>query len=332
MGKERCLQALRREKTDRTPWILLPGAYGGKASGCGAEAALRDADQMAAAFLACRERYAPDGMAVLYDTTVEAECLGCDLTWSGDGLPAVANHPLADTDEMLCRCMLPSEYDGRLPVILPAMQRIKEEAGADTALIAPICGPFTMAYQLRGERLLTEDLAGSPGYMQEILNYCAEAAFNMLGLYIGAGMDVIALADPVLHRVPAERMGPLLADDYRAIFDLIRARGALSGLLAPGVSAAQLEALCNVGADWVSVGSALPAAEALAVTEKYPVCLGTGLGQEMLCSGDAAAAAEKVRGLRTALEGHPAVLCGGEAVPYAAEEETVLAAARAACL
>ena len=326
MGRAECLQALRREKAGRTPWILVPGVYAGKVAGCGAEAVLRDADQMAEGFLACRERYAPDGMAVFFDTTVEAECLGCDLIWPKDAPPRVENHPLADTEEMLCRCMLPSEYDGRLPVILPAMRRIKEEAGEDTALIAPICGPFTLACQLRGERLWTEDLAGSPGYLQEILNYCAEAAFNLLGLYIGAGMDAVVLADPLLHKVPAERMGPLLADSYRAVFDLIRARGALPGLMAQDISAAQLEALCGLGPDWIFADGALPGAAAAA--GKHQVCFVAGLSGQALLGGAADAAAE-LRRLREDLPGQDGVLWGAGPVPCGAAEETVAAAARA---
>ncbi len=42
-------------------------------------------------------------------------------------MPSVKSYPLSAEKTILCKCNLPTENDGRLPMILPAMRGVKED-------------------------------------------------------------------------------------------------------------------------------------------------------------------------------------------------------------
>ena len=132
----------------------------------------------------------PHGQPVVFDLQIEAEILGCELVWSEDSPPSVKTHPLADTMTVPCRCTLPDETDGRLPMVLRTMRRLKQAVGETTALYGLVCGPFTLAGHLRGNDLFM-DMYDDEDYVRELLAYCAECCKRMAGFYAEAGMDVI---------------------------------------------------------------------------------------------------------------------------------------------
>ena len=55
-----------------------------------------------------------------------------------------------------------------------------------------LCGPFTLASHLRGNAM---DMFDDEDYVKDLLGFCADCA---KALYLDAGMDVIAVVDPLL--------------------------------------------------------------------------------------------------------------------------------------
>ncbi len=144
--------------------------------------------------------YQPDGQPVIFDLQIEAEILGCELYWSEDTPPTVSSHPLAMEATIPCDCMLPTENDGRLPMILDVMRRMKAEVGETTALYGLICGPFTLASHLRGTNIFM-DMFDRPDYVVELVEFSRKVCDRVASLYIDAGMDVIAYVDPLLSQI-----------------------------------------------------------------------------------------------------------------------------------
>lgn len=85
-------------------------------------------------------------------------------------------------------------------MILSAMKRVKAAVGEKTALYGLICGPFTLASHLRGTDIFM-DMVADPGYVKDLVGYCSQVAIAMAGMYIDAGMDVIAVVDPLVSQV-----------------------------------------------------------------------------------------------------------------------------------
>lgn len=195
--KELLFAALRHETTPRAPWVPFAGVHAGALIGADATQVLTEEDTLFNALMEVNRLYRPDGQPVVFDLQLEAEILGCGLAWAKDGPPSVSSHPLADTMTVPCKCKLPKPTDGRLPLVLNVMRRMKEAVGETTALYGLICGPFTLASHLRGNDLFM-DMYDDEDYVNELLAFCTECGKLMSDYFIEAGMDVIAVVEPRL--------------------------------------------------------------------------------------------------------------------------------------
>lgn len=273
MGKELIFQTLRHEKTSEIPWVPFAGVHAGKLKGFGAEELLKDADKMVASLLEVKKLYTPDGMPVLFDLQVEAEILGCELLWAKNNPPSVRSHPFSEGQSLPCLCKIPTEESGRLPVILDAMRRVKSEIGDEVALYGLICGPFTLASHLRGSGIFM-DMMKNPDYVRDLVGFCAQVSCKMAELYLAAGMDVIAVVDPLVSQISPRHIESMLSDSFRAIFDFIRAKGAFSCFFVCGNASNQMEVMCKMGPDGVSVDENVDMVKAKMITDRYNISIG----------------------------------------------------------
>ena len=175
MGKELIFKTLHHEKTERAPWVPFAGVHAGKLLGYTAEEVLKDGDKLYDALIEVNKIYTPDGMPVVFDLQIEAEILGCELMWARDNPPSVKTHPLAGEEHIPEQ--IPTPQDGRLPMILDVMRRLKRAIGEHTALYGLVCGPFTLASHLRGSDIFM-DMATEPEYVRRLVNYCAQVCIT----------------------------------------------------------------------------------------------------------------------------------------------------------
>jgi uroporphyrinogen decarboxylase len=273
MPKELILAALRHQETARAPWVPFAGVHAGSLTGAAAEMMLRDGDTLVKALLEVNKLYKPDGQPVVFDLQLEAEILGCQLKWASNCPPSVSSHPLADTMTVPCRCTLPTPEDGRLPMVLGAMRRMKDAVGATTALFGLVCGPFTLASHLRGNDLFT-DMYDDEDYVKNLLDFCAECAKRVSGYYIDAGMDVIAVVDPLVSQISSAHFDDFLAAPCKAIFSHIREQGALSSFFVCGDATRNIEPMCRTAPDSIFVDENVDIAAAKAITDRFDIAIG----------------------------------------------------------
>lgn len=273
MSKELIFQTLRHEKTNEIPWVPFAGIHVGNIKGYTAEEILKDEDKLVECLIEANKLYTPDGLPVIFDLQVEAEILGCDLLWAKNNPPSVKSHPLAGEKTIPCSCKIPTEESGRLPMILSAMRKTKAAIGEDTALYGLICGPFTLASHLRGTDIFM-DMVSDPGYVKDLVNYCAQVEIAVAQMYIDAGMDVIAVVDPLVSQVSPKHIDKMLSEGFRAIFDYIRAKNVYSSFFVCGNATKQIDEMCKTGPDSVSVDENVNLAVAKEVTDKYNITIG----------------------------------------------------------
>lgn len=273
MGKDLIMRTLKHEVTGEVPWVPFAGVHAGKLKGFNAEEMLREEDKLVEAILEVKKLYVPDGLPIIFDLQVEAEILGCELMWAKNNPPSVKTHPLADEKTIPCACKIPTEESGRMPVILSAMRRIKAEIGDDVALYGLICGPFTLASHLRGTNIFM-DMISDPAYVKDLIGYCSEVAIAMSRMYIEAGMDVIAVVDPLVSQISPKHIDSLLNEGFSAVFDYIRAAGVLSCFFVCGNATKQIEAMCRTNPDGISVDENVNLAAAKEVTDRYNITIG----------------------------------------------------------
>lgn len=274
MSKELIYKTLRHEKTDEIPWVPFAGVHAGKLKGYTAEEILTDEEKLVETLLETNKIYIPDGLPIIFDLQVEAEILGCDLQWAENNPPSVASHPWAGAEKSIpCSCRIPTEESGRLPMILSAMRRIKAEIGDDVALYGLICGPFTLASHLRGTEIFT-DMVKDAQYVKDLIAFTSQVAIEMARMYIDAGMDVIAVVDPLVSQVSPRMIKKLLSDGFKSVFDYIRARGAFSSFFVCGNASKQIEVMCQMGPDGISIDENVDMPEAKKITDEYNITIG----------------------------------------------------------
>ena len=275
--KDLLFKTLRHEETPRAPWVPFAGVHAGKLKGYDATEMLTDADKAVEALLEVNRLYKPDGQPVIFDLQIEAECLGCELTWAKDCPPSVSSHPLDGSDEeppeTPCDCKIPTRNSGRIPFVLDVMRRLKKEVGETTALYGLICGPFTLASHLRGNNLFT-DMFDFEDEVNELFAFCKRVCMKMAEYYIEAGMDVIAMVDPLISQISTAHFEDFMSEPYTEIFNFIREKGAFSSFFVCGDATRNVEAMCRTNPDSISVDENVNLLAAKAICDKYNVAIG----------------------------------------------------------
>ena len=272
-GKERVLKTLRHEEVDRVPWVPFAGVHAGSLIGKNATEILSDGDVLFEGLKEVHKLYSPDGMPVIFDLQVEAEILGCNLVWADEAPASVSSHPLAETTDMLCDCKQPAPDKGRLPMILDVMKRTSAEFGEDTALYGLICGPFTLASHLRGNNLFM-DMILDENYVKELMAYTTTTALKMVDMYIDAGMDIIAVVDPLVSQISPEHFESMCHEGFKAVFDYIRAKGKASSFFVCGNATRQIDVMCKTNPDSISIDENVVIQDAKKVTDQYNITIG----------------------------------------------------------
>lgn len=172
-----------------------------------------------------------------------------------------------------CRCTLPTAGKGRLSLVLNAMLCMKKEVGSTTALYGLICGPFTLASHLRGNDLFM-DMYDDEEYVQQLLAFRTDCGKRMSDLFIEAGMDVIAVVDPLVSQISSSHFEDFLCAPYKELFDFIRSKGVFSSFFVCGDATRNIEVMCQTGPDSISVDENVDILAAKAITDRYNVVIG----------------------------------------------------------
>lgn len=271
--KEILFKTLRHEATDTLPWVPFAGVHSGKLVGFDASEVLQDGDKLFKSLMEVNKLYKPNGQPVIFDLQIEAEILGCDLVWAKDGPPSVASHPLENTTKIPCKCTIPDKDDGRLPMVLDVMKRMKAAVGETTALYGLICGPFTLASHLRGNDLFM-DMFDDDEYVKNLLSFCNEVGKQVAKLYIEAGMDIIAVVDPLISQISSAHFEEFMSEPFSDLFKFIKDNDAMSSFFVCGDATRNIEVMCQTKPDSISVDENVDIVAAKKITDKYNIAIG----------------------------------------------------------
>ena len=326
-NKNLLLKALVGEKTERTPWVPFVGVHGGSLVGVDAEAYLKSTDHIVEALKISAERYKADGLPVVFDLQLEAEILGCELAWAKETPPSVASHPLGE-DYNIAGLPEFSMDKGRIPLVLEAVRRAKAEIGEDVALYGLLTGPLTLALHLRGDDVLL-DMFDEEDEVPELFDYCADVANKLVDAYIEAGIDVIAVVDPMISQIGPGHFTDVVTPPLNKIFDHVRAKGALSSLFVCGNATRNLEPMCATTCDNISVDENVDMVQLAKVSRAAGKSFGGNmqLTVVLLLGDEDDSKRDAVRCIDQAGEGPGFILAPGCDLPYATKPENLEAVA-----
>lgn len=254
-GKELLLTAVRNGVTPRPAWVPFVGVHGGHLIKQPASSYLKSSRLLTEGLKKAHDLYRPDGLPVCFDLQLEAEILGCELLWATDSPPSVKTHPLEDGS--LSDLPVFETDEGRMPVVLQAMENLKKDIGETTALYGLICGPFTLASHLMGSDIFLQ-MFDHPDYVKAVISYCAGVGIKSAEAYVEAGADVIAVVDPMTSQISREHFSEFCVPSLNQVFESVREKGRLSSLFVCGDATRNLETMCATRCDNISIDENIP--------------------------------------------------------------------------
>jgi len=274
VSKELIFSAIKHKPTPRAPWIPFAGVYSARLKGYTATEFLQDEDKMFECLMEVNKMFRPDGQCCIFDLQIEAEILGSDLVWADDSPPSVSGHPLEGDDLVVpCECTIPGPNDGRIPMVCNVMRRMKAAVGDTTALYGLITGPFTLASHLRGSDIFM-DMFDDDEYVHDLLDYCNKVAKKMADYFIEAGMDVIAVVDPLISQISTNHFEEFMTEPFSDLFAHIKEKGAYSAFFVCGDATRNIDVMCQTGCDCISVDENVNLNVAKEICDKYEVSIG----------------------------------------------------------
>lgn len=270
-SKQLVLDALRNKETPRAPWVPFVGCHAAKLINVSAEDYFKNPDLIVEGVTKAYEFYQPDGLPALFDLQVEAEALGCKLIYAKDNPPAVSTHILDSKD--LEELSVPAENDGRFPVVLNSTRKIVEALGDKIAIYGLVTGPFTLALHLKGTDIFY-DMLDEPEDVHKLMEFCTEVCINTSRMYIEAGVDVIALVDPMTSQISSDSFTEFVSPYATRIFDYVRKQGKLSSFFVCGNAKRNIEVMCKTSPDNVSIDENIPLDYVIETCKPYGISVG----------------------------------------------------------
>jgi uroporphyrinogen decarboxylase len=277
MAKQMLIDAYRGKRTDKAPWVPYAGVHCAFLINEPADKMLKDPELLAKGVVNAAKRYKADGIPLVFDLSVEANSVGCELKWWGDNVPSVKTHPCSDKTPEAAGLKLPTNDSGRWPVLYEAAKIAKPQLDEmDCALMGLFCGPLTLASHLAGVRIFT-DVYKNKEFAHDVLKFAGEVCAKAAGFYAEMGCDIIANVDPVASQIKAETFREYVTPNSQAANKVIHDAGITSSFFICGDCTKVLEEVCKIGTHGFAIDEQLNLNFVRDMARKYEVGFGGNL-------------------------------------------------------
>lgn len=267
----------------------------------------------------CRFGLEADGTAS--DLTIEPEACGCKVRLPDSDTPHVLDHPLSlDTDISTLSVPDPREQT-RMRAMTDAVRLLSERFTLPT--VTGGSGPFTLAAELLGASEAAMYTITEKDFMHELLRYCTKVCTTYLRALSEAGMDIVLIGEPT-----ASILSPAAYREFSAPYtaEIVEAVGRPSILHICGDANHLLEAMCETGAQGLSLDSAVDLPEAAGRVPHEVVLVGNLDTVSVLLEGTPGLVREKTFELLESMRPFPNyVVSSGCDLSYATPVENIVA-------
>jgi uroporphyrinogen decarboxylase len=105
------------------------------------------------------------------------------------------------------------------------------------------------------------------------MEYTGRVAVQMAAMYLDAGMDVIAVVDPVTSQVSPKTFTDFLAEPFQKVFNFIRSKKAFSSFFVCGDATKNIEVMCQTHPDSIAVDENIDMVAVKPITDRYNIVL-----------------------------------------------------------
>jgi len=190
-GFDRVRAAFKRQRADRVPFYPIVSGLAGELIGIDAKTYYTDHDRFADAHIALYEEIRPDIVALMGDLFMEVDAMGAEVEFPEDDLPRLRSYLLEDKGKLGSLEVPDPHKSGRMPAYLGACRKVSG-AVKESPVGGVICGPWTLATDLRGAENLIVDTATDPEFVHELMKFTMEISksFAVAVKEAGAGLSL----------------------------------------------------------------------------------------------------------------------------------------------
>ena len=231
MAKQLLIDAYRGKRTEKPPWVPYAGVHCAFLINEPADKMLQDPELLAKGVVNAAKRYNADGIPLVFDLSVEANSIGCDLKWWPDNVPSVTNHPCSDKTPKDAGLEMPTKESGRWPVLYEAARIAKPQLDElDCVMMGLFCGPLTLASHLAG-----------------VIKFAGEVGAEAAKFYAEMGCEIIAIVDPVASQIKSETFQQFVTPNSQPAIKAIHDAGVTSSFFICGDCTKVMEDVCKIG-------------------------------------------------------------------------------------
>ena len=246
MAKQKFIDAVRGKRTATAPWVPYAGMHCAFVINEPADKYLQDPEILAKGLVETAKKYKADGIPLVFDLSIEAHALGCELKWWPDNVPSVTTHPCSDKTPAEAGLQMPTRDSGRWPVIFEAARIAKPQLDElDCGLIGGICGPLTLASHLAGVRIFT-DVIKNKAFAAAVCEFAGRVGAIAAQFYAEMGCDVIAIIDPVASQIRSATFQEFVTPNVDAAINAINDAGKTSTFFICGDATKVLKDVCEL--------------------------------------------------------------------------------------
>jgi len=247
MSKQKLIDAYRGKRTESAPWVPYSGVHCAFLIDEKADDFLKSPELLAKGVVHTAKQYKADGIPLLFDLSVEANSVGCELKWWEDNVPSVSTHPCSDRTPAQAELTIPTKDSGRWPQIFEAAKIAKPQLDElDCAMMGLVCGPLTLASHLAGVRIFT-DVYKNPEFAQEVLSFAGEVCAAASQFYIDMGCDIVAIVDPVASQIRDTTFREFVTPHCQAAIKVIHDANITSSFFICGDCTRVMDEVCKIG-------------------------------------------------------------------------------------
>jgi uroporphyrinogen decarboxylase len=247
MAKQMLIDATRGKTTEKAPWVPYAGVNCAYLIGERADRYFKDPRLIANGVVTAARTYHADGIPLMFDLSLEAEAVGCQLEFWPDNVPSVRSHP--------CEKRTPDELglgelsasSGRWPIVFEAAALARPQLDdLDCAMLGLVAGPLTLASHLAGVRIFTA-VKKKKEFAHAVIAYAGRLCAAASRFYAQMGCDLIAIVDPVASQIRPETFEEFVTPNCQEAVAAIHAAGKTSSFFICGDCTKVIEQVCRVG-------------------------------------------------------------------------------------
>ncbi len=206
-GFERVKAVFKRQRPDRVPFYPIVSGLAAELVGVSTKTYYENFDKLADAHIALYGEIKHDIVALMADLFMEVDAMGAEIEFPDDDVPRLRSYLLEDKTALSSLRIPEPTRDGRMPSYLEACSKVSQAVG-ESPVGGVICGPWTLATDLRGAENLIVDTATDPGFVHELMRFTSEIPkrFGEAIRQAGAGLSLseapasLSLISPKIYR------------------------------------------------------------------------------------------------------------------------------------